>query len=422
MRPFAIILKARMPAWAGAALLAAMSLIGAIAPAPAQEPIKIGFSVSLTGGLASSGKAHLLSKQIWLEEINAKGGLLGRPVKLVYYDDQTNAATVPGIYAKLMDIDKVDVLMGAATNLIVAAMPMIMERKKMVMVLLALGSNAEFKYPRYFQSAPFGPDPKGVLSSAFFAVAKSINPTPKTVALVGADAEFANNVLIGARENAKQAGLQIVYDRSYPPSTVDYTPIVRAVQATNPDVVLLASYPPDSVGMVRAATEIGLKTQLFGGAMVGMQYASLITQLSEKLNRVVNYHFFVPSPKMNFPGIDEFLKKYQAQAKDAGVDPLGFYQPPFAYAAMQVLQQAITATGSLNDDKLAAYIHGNSFNTIVGEIRFNDLGEWANARTLMIQFQGVQGQGLEQYLTGHRQVIVYPAEYKEGDLEQPFAK
>ena len=422
MRPFAIILKARMPAWAGAALLAAMSLIGAIAPAPAQEPIKIGFSVSLTGGLASSGKAHLLSKQIWLEEINAKGGLLGRPVKHVYYDDQTNAATDPGIYAKLMDIDKVDVLMGAATNLIVAAMPMIMERKKMVMVLLALGSNAEFKYPRYFQSAPFGPDPKGVLSSAFFAVAKSLNPTPKTVALVGADAEFANNVLIGARENAKQAGLQIVYDRSYPPSTVDYTPIVRAVQATNPDVVLLASYPPDSVGMVRAATEIGLKTQLFGGAMVGMQYASLITQLSEKLNRVVNYHFFVPSPKMNFPGIDEFLKKYQAQAKDAGVDPLGFYQPPFAYAAMQVLQQAITATGSLNDDKLAAYIHGNSFNTIVGEIRFNDLGEWANARTLMIQFQGIQGQGLEQYLTGHRQVIVYPAEYKEGDLEQPFAK
>ena len=422
MRPFAIILKARMPAWAGASLLAAMSLIGAIAPAPAQEPIKIGFSVSLTGGLASSGKAHLLSKQIWLEEINAKGGLLGRPVKLVYYDDQTNAATVPGIYSKLMDIDKVDVLMGAATNLIVAAMPMIMERKKMVMVLLALGSNAEFKYPRYFQSAPFGPDPKGVLSSAFFAVATSLNPTPKTVALVGADAEFANNVLIGARENAKQAGLQIVYDRSYPPSTVDYTPIVRAVQATNPDAVLLASYPPDSVGMVRAATEVGLKTQLFGGAMVGMQYASLITQLSEKLNRVVNYHFFVPSPKMNFPGIDGFLKKYQAQAKDAGVDPLGFYQPPFAYAAMQVLQQAITATGSLNDDKLAAYIHGNSFNTIVGEIRFNDLGEWANARTLMIQFQGVQGQGLEQYLTGHRQVIVYPAEYKEGDLEQPFAK
>jgi branched-chain amino acid transport system substrate-binding protein len=259
-------------------------VLGSVAPSQAQEPIKIGFGVSLTGGLASSGKAHLLSKQIWAEEINAKGGLLGRPVRLIYFDDQTNAANVPGIYSKLMDVDKVDLLMGHATNLIVAAMPHIMARKKMVMVLLALGSNAEFNYPKYFQSAPFGPDSKGVLSNAFFEVAKSIKPAPKTVALVGADAEFSNNVLIGARENAKKFGLQIVYDKSYPPSTVDYSPIVRAIQATNPDVVLLASYPPDSVGMVRAATEIGLRTQLFGGAMVGMQYASLIGQLSEKLN------------------------------------------------------------------------------------------------------------------------------------------
>ena len=135
--------------------------LGSLVPLQAQEPIKIGFGVSLTGGLASSGKAHLLSKQIWAEEINAKGGLLGRPVRLVYFDDQTNAANVPGIYSKLMDVDKVDLLMGHATNLIVAAMPHIMARKKMVMVLLALGSNAEFNYPKYFQSAPFGPELEG---------------------------------------------------------------------------------------------------------------------------------------------------------------------------------------------------------------------------------------------------------------------
>jgi branched-chain amino acid transport system substrate-binding protein len=397
-------------------------LLAAIAPGDAQEPIKIGFSVSLTGGLASSGKAHLLSKHIWAEEINAKGGLLGRPVKLVYYDDQTNAATVPGIYAKLIDVDKVDLVMGAATNLIVAAMPMIMERKKMVMVLVALGSNAEFKYPRYFQSAPFGPDSKGVLSNAFFEVARSINPAPRSVALVGADAEFSNNVLIGARANAQKFGLQVVYDRSYPPATVDYAPIVRAIQATNPDVVLLASYPPDSVGMVRAATEVGLKTQLFGGAMVGMQYASLMTQLSDKLNRVVNYHFYVPSAKMNFPGIETFLRKYQAQAKEAGVDPLGVYQPPFAYAAMQVLEQAVKDTGTLDNDKLANHIHTTGFKTIVGEIKFNELGEWANARPIMVQFQNIQGSGLEQYMTGHKQVIIYPAEYRDGDLQYPFAK
>ena len=405
-----------MKAYAAAA--AALVFAAMTSVAWGQEPIKIGFSVSLTGGLASSGKAHLLSKQIWAEEVNAKGGLLGRPVKLVYYDDQTSVTTVPGIYAKLIDVDKVDILMGAATNLIGGAMPQVMERKKLIMVLLALGSNIEFKYPRYFQSAPFGPDPKGVLSNAFFEVAKTLNPAPKTVALVGADAEFSNNVLSGARENAKKFGLRIVYDAVYPPTTADFTPVVRAVQATNPDVVLLASYPPDSVGMVRAAGELGLKTRLFGGAMVGGQYAGLITQLSDKLNRVVNYHFFVPSPKMDFPGIDAFLKKYQAQAKDAGVDPLGFYQPPFAYAAMQVLQQAITATGSLDDGKLADYIHATTFKTIVGDIKFNELGEWANARVIMVQFQNVQGNGLEQFLTGHRQVIVYPPELKDGELEE----
>jgi len=229
-------------------------------------------------------------------------------------------------------------------------------------------------------------------------------------------------VLTGARANAKKFGLRIVYDRSYPPSTVDYSPIVRAIQAANPDIVLVASYPPDSVGLVRAANEIGLKTQLFGAAMVGMQYASLMGQLGDKLNKVVNYHFFVPSPKMNFPGIEEFLAKYQARAGAAGVDPLGFYQPPFAYAAMQVLEQAVKATGSLDDDRLAAYIHKNAFQTIVGEIKFNDLGEWATARPIMVQFQNVQGAGLDQYKTGHREVIVYPPQYKDGELQTPFSK
>ena len=390
-------------------------------PAQAAEPIKIGTSESLTGGLASSGKAHLLSKHIWAEQINKKGGLLGRPVELVYYDDQSSVTTVPGIYAKLLNVDKIDLVMGAATNLIGGAMPQIMEHQKMVMVLLALGSNIEFKYPRFFQTAPFGPDPRGVLSNAFFEVGKALEPAAKTVALVGADAEFANNALMGARANAKKFDLKIVYDSVYPPSTADYTPVVRAIQATNPDIVFLASYPPDSVGMVRAASELGLKTKLFGGAMVGMQYAGLMSQLGEKLNRLVNYHFFVPSPKMSYPGIEDFLKTYQARAKDAGVDALGFYQPPFAYAAMQILEQAVTATKSLDDDVLTKYIHSTAFDTIVGKVKFGELGEWETARVLMVQFQNVQGSGLEQYTTGHREVIVYPPELKDGTLQSPFA-
>ena len=411
LRPFSLIF----------AVLIAVFVIWA-PQAQAADPIKIGFSASLSGALASSGKANLLAQQIWAEEINAKGGLLGRPVQLVFYDDQTNASIIPGIYAKMIDIDKVDLLMGAATNLIVAAMPLIMQRHKMVMVLVALGSNDEFKYPRYFQTAAWGPDAKGVIGNAFFEVAKTISPRPKTVAIVGADAEFSNNVMIGARAIAKKEGFNIVYDRTYPPATVDYTPIVRSIQATNPDLVFVASYPLDSVGMVRAATELGLKTQLFGGGMVGMQYAVFMRQLGDKLNRVVNYHLYVPSPKMKFPGIEEFLKTYQARAPQQGTDPLGFYQPPFAYAAMQVLEQAVKATGSLDDGKLADYIHKSAFNTIVGEVRFDEKGEWAKPRLLMVQFQNVQSGNLDQYMTSGKQVILYPPEFKDGELQQPFAK
>lgn len=386
----------------------------------AAEPIKIGFSTSLTGGLASSGKANLLAQQIWQEKVNAGGGLLGRSVQLVYYDDQSKADTVPGIYAKLLDVDKVDLLMGAATNLIVAAMPEIMQRQKLVMVLVALGSNDEFKYPRYFQTAAWGPDAKGIMGRAFFEVAKTITPRPKTVAIVGADAEFSNNVMTGARAIAKQEGFNIVYDHTYPPSTTDYSPIVRAIQATDPDLVFVASYPLDSVGIVRAATELGLKTQLFGGGMVGLQYATFLQQLGEKLDRVVNYHLYVPAPTMSFPGIEDFLKLYQARAPQQGTDPLGFYQPPFAYAAMQVLEQAIKATGSLNDAKLADYIHKNEFGTIVGKIRFDARGEWATPRLLMIQYQNIQGSNLDQYRTPGRAVILYPPEYKDGNLQHPF--
>jgi branched-chain amino acid transport system substrate-binding protein len=174
--------------------------------------------------------------------------------------------------------------------------------------------------------------------------------------------------------------------------------------------------------MIRAATELGLKAQMFGGAMVGPQFAVFMQQLGDKLERVVNFHLYVPAPTMKFPGIDDFLKSYQARAAQQGTDPLGFYQPPFAYAAMQVLEQAVKATGSLDDGKLADYIHKNAFDTIVGEIRFDEKGEWAKPRLLMVQYQNVDGSGLDQFRKPDKAVILYPPQYKDGDVLAPFAK
>jgi len=410
---------------AGLALAAAAALsMAAAQPAQAAEPIKIGFGMGLTGGLAASGKAALLAMKIWEEEVNAKGGLLGRPVKLIYYDDQSNPATVPGIFTKLLDVDKVDLVTGDyGTNLLAPAMPIVIQKKMTFFALFGLDVNREFQYPRYFSMQPAGgPDPAVSFSKGFFEVAAAQTPKPKTVAIIAADAEFPRNAGDGARKNAKEAGLQIVYDKTYPPTNTDFTPIVRAIDAANADVVLSLSYPPDAVGMVRAANEIGLKAKLFGGGLVGLQYATIKQQLGSQLNGIVNYDFWQPAKTLQFPGVLDFLKKYQARAASEGVDPLGYYLPPFAYANMQVLQQAVEGAQSLDQDKLAQYLRTHTLKTIVGDIEFGPNGEWKEARVLQIQFHDVKGSDLEQWKTDEKQTIVWPAKYATGKVVYPYSE
>ncbi len=405
--------------------LAASILTGAAQAGTAQaaEPITIGFGMALTGGLAPNGKSALLAMQIWEQETNAKGGLLGRPVKLVYYDDQSNPSTVPGIYTKLLDVDKVDlVVSGYATNMVAPAMPVIMQHNRTFLGLLGLAANSEFNYPNYFSISPTGgPHPKQSFSAGFFSVAMAQNPKPATVAIVGADAEFARNAVDGARELAKEFGLKIVYDKSYPPTTNDYSPIVRAIQATNPDLVFVASYPPDTVGMIRAASEIGLKAKLFGGGMVGLQATAIKTQLGPLLNGIVDYDFWQPVGSYATPEALDFLKRYQAQSAAAGVDLLGFYLPPFAYADMQVLQQSVEATNGLDQQKLADYMRSHTFHTIAGDITFGANGEWTDARVLEVQFQGVKGNDVAQFKDPKVEVVLYPPALKDGDVVYPYS-
>jgi branched-chain amino acid transport system substrate-binding protein len=313
------------------------------------------------------------------------------------------------------------VVSGYGTNLIAPAMPIVIERKLLFMGLFGLGNNEKYKYSRYFQISPGGPQPTLSFSEGFFELAAAQTPRPKTVALVGADAEFPQNALAGAREHVKRLGFQTVYDKNYPPNTVDYTPIVRAIKSLNPDVVFVASYPPDSAGMVLAAHEVGLEPKLFGGGMVGLHFTALLTKLGSKLNGIVDYGFWVPEPKMNFPGVEAFLKKYQPGAAKVGVDPLGYYLPPWAYAEMQVLGQAIEGTKGLDQQKLADYIHKHEFDTVVGKVKFGADGEWAKARTVTIQFQNIKDGDVEQFKQPGKQTVLYPEAFKSGKLIYPYS-
>jgi branched-chain amino acid transport system substrate-binding protein len=417
-------MKCRAPALICAAVAAlVLSLAAAPASAQSSQPIKIGYSMALTGGLAPNGKSALLAQKIFEEDVNAKGGVLGRPLKLIYYDDKSAPAEVPAIYTKLLDVDKVDLLMGAyATAQLAPAMPIVIARKKLLIGLLGLAVNTEFNYPNYFAMIPSGPVPKPAFTRDFFALALAQNPKPQSVAIVAADQEFSINASEGARETAKSSGLKIVYDKTYPPSTNDFSPIVRAIAATNPDIVVVCSYPPDSVGIVRAVNEIGFKPKMIGGAMVGLQATAIKTQLGPLLNGWTNYDFWLPVPKMNFAGVDELMKKYQARAQAEGVDPLGYYMAPWAYAQLQVMQQAIEQTKSLDDGKLADYIRSTTFKTVVGDVKFGAKGEWAESRVLQVQFQNVKGNDVGQFKDVGTQVVVAPAGYESGKLSYPYDK
>jgi branched-chain amino acid transport system substrate-binding protein len=405
------------------AVVAVMLATWSTLPARAADPIKIGFSMALTGGVAPAGKIVLAAFEIWRDDVNAKGGLLGRPVELVYYDDQSNPANVPGIYTKLISIDKVDLLLGPyATNMIAPAMPVIMQNNKMTIGILGVAVNRHFNYPKYFSMVPLGPNGVKAFSDGFFALAAEQAPKPRTVAIAAADAEFARTVADGARENAKAFGFEVMYDKTYPPNTTDFMPIVRAVQAANADIVWIGAYPPDTVGIVRAASEINLTPKMFGGAMIGLLVTPIKVQLGPLANGMVIAESFVRAPTFNFPGVADLFKRYETKATGQGTDPLGHAYAPFGYGAGQVLAKAVEETKSLDHDKLAAYIHAHSFQTVAGEVTFGQDGEWSKPRQVFTQFQNVAPNDLDQFRNASKQPILWPAEYKTGSMIYPYAE
>jgi branched-chain amino acid transport system substrate-binding protein len=328
-------------------------LVGAFAATTEQvlaqggDPIKIGFSLALTGPLAPNGKQALLGAKIWQEEINAKGGLLGRKVELVNYDDQSNPANIPGLYTKLLDVDKVDLVNGPyGTNLIAPALPVVMQKGKLLIGLFGLDANKEFHYTRYFSMISAGPKPSQAFTEGYFQVAAQQKPKPETIALAAEDAEFSRNACEGARENAKTFGFTIVYDKTFPPGSADFSPIIRALMAANADLVVICSYPLSSVGILLAANELNFTPKMFGGAMVGLQSTVFKDRLKSKLNGVVNYETWVPSPKL-LPPAAEFFRVYQERAKAAGTDPLGYYLGGWGYAYFQLLGEAIEGAKTL---------------------------------------------------------------------------
>src|SRR5919109_197766 len=312
---------------AGAAAVTA-ALPGRRAFAQGSGPVKIGMSMPQTGSLGAGGQAALLALRMWVDDVNQKGGLLGRKVEFIVYDDQTNPANTPGIYTKLLDVDRVDLLIAPYGTVPTAPiMPLVKQRGLLLMGNFSFQVNAKVQHDMWFNNSPW--NDASSWSDGFIRAGQKAGA--KTIAILAADQEFAQNLANGARELAKKAG-------------------------------------------------------------------------------------------MKYPGIEDFLARYAKRAAEAKVDPLGFYLPPFNYAIGQMYEQAINATKSLDHKALAAYLRKNEMKTIVGPIRYDKMGEWANPRVVQAQFRGVVDKDMEQFRKPNKQVVIYPEEYKTGNVITPFEK
>ncbi|WP_413989124.1 amino acid ABC transporter substrate-binding protein [Labrys okinawensis] len=388
----------------------------------AAAPIRIGYCLSLTGPLAGNSQSARLAHDIWLEDVNKRGGLLGRPVELICYDDRAEASRVPVLYKRLLDEDKVDLVIGGyGTNTVLPAMPVIIERERFFVGLMGLGVNNSLAYPNYFAMIPTGPDPNAALTEGFFEIAAKQTPRPATVALLSADAEFSKNPILGAKANAEKYGFTVVHEAVYPLSTKDFMPILDAVAASNCDLLFLCSYLEDSIDLVRTIHGHPFRPKMVGAGMIGPQNTSVKIELGPLLNGFVNYEYWVPVSKMLFPGVEAFLGAYRARAAEAGVDLLGHYMAPLAYAQMQVVAQAIEGTGWLDDAALSSFARDASFETVMGEVKFGKNGEWAHPRVVQVQFQGIENHQADQIKDGSKQIVVSPDALASGRLVFPYA-
>jgi branched-chain amino acid transport system substrate-binding protein len=329
---------------------------------------------------------------------------------------------VPDIYKRLLDETKVDLLVGGyGDNSVAPAMPLVMERNRYLVALMALAVNASLNYANYFVMIPTGPRPAEALTEGFFSLAANQSPKPVSMAILAADAPFAKSPVQGAKAHAAKHGFKLVSEAVYPLSATDFAPFIRDLRPINPDILFLCSYLNDSVGLLRAINDVGLQPKLVGGAMIGPQNGSIKAQLGPLLNGLVNYEYWLPVPKMMYPGVADMIARYQSFAQSAGADPLGYYVAPQAYAQMQIVEQAIAGTGSLDDAKLAQFTRDASFKTVVGDVKFGKGGGWSEARVLQVQYRNINGADLSAFKDVRTQVVVWPSSLASGALIYPYA-
>ena len=330
--------------------------------------IKIGYTLPLTGALEAYGQSALIAHKIWEDDINGRGGLLGRQVELICIDDRSNMFLVSDIYKKLLEEEKVDLIIGGyGANITASILPVAIEHKKFFISLTARAYSCE----HCFSMIPSGTRPNINLTENYF---KTISKN-SSVAIIAADAEFSKNLILGARENIAKNYQRIVFEYNYSLATFDFSSLARELNELKPDALYISAYSSDAIGIIKAINEQGLQFKKIG--------VSVIVPLGLRIMCT---------------GVEEIMEKYLARTASIEADILGYYLAPQAYAQLQILEQAVRATNSLNDIKLAGHTQEAVFSTVIGDIKFDRNGECAVPQMIQTQYQSLTSYDIEQAL------------------------
>ncbi|HKZ04482.1 MAG TPA: amino acid ABC transporter substrate-binding protein [Methylomirabilota bacterium] len=375
------------------ALIVALTL-GAGA-ARAQAPIKIGASISLTGTYAKPGTYQKEGYDLCAQEANDKGGVLGRKVEFVVYDDQSTPTTGVRLYEKLITEDKVDAVMGPYSSPISEAVANVTEKYKKVMVAPLAATTSIFKKGRKYAFMVISPAEVYLEGLVDMAAKRGL----KTIAIVNEDTLFTKTSAIGVADLAKKRGLQIVLQEAYPKGNTDFSALLTKLKAANPDVIAASTYFDDAVALTRQMKELNVNPKMYGVTVGGdlPEFYDLLKQNADYIYGATQWE-----PSLPYPGQKEFMAAYQTKFKR---EPA--YHSAAGYAGCVIYLEAVKKAGSLDADKVREQLLKLETRTMFGDYKVDADGFQLAHKMVMFQWQD------------GKKVTVWPDELANGKARYP---
>ena len=368
-----------------------------VPPATAQAPIKFGASLSMTGTYAALGQNQHRGYQLCAKHVNEKGGVLGRKIEFVVYDDRSEPATGIRLYEKLITEDKVDAIMGPYSSAITEAVANVNEKYKMPMVAPMASTTAIFKKGRKFIFMVQSPAEVYLEGLIDAAVKRGL----KTVALIYEDTLFPKATVQGTIELAKRKGMQVVFVEAYPKGHTDFSAIMTKIRAANPDVLGAATYFDDAVAITRQMKELNVNPKMYG-VTVGGDLPTFYQLLGRNAEFV--YGATQWEPELPYPGSKEFVVAYSVEFPGRDLS----YHSAGGYAGCQILVEAIKRAGSLDREKIREAVLKMDYNTVYGGFKVDPDGFQVSHKMVMFQWQD------------GKKVIVWPDELAAGKARFPM--